>query len=79
MKISDQEKRTLSQQLAHVIGKALQQHYEQVNGAWWLFTMGKPARPLAQSEIDWHVARNHKPFVENGISEDHPDWWKDPQ
>jgi hypothetical protein len=62
----------------HVIGKALQQHYEQVNGAWWLFTMGKPARPLTQSEIDWHVARNHKPFVENGISEDHPDWWKDP-
>ena len=77
--MSDQQNiRELSQQVASEIGRALQQNYCQVNGKWHLMTFGRIVRELTQDEVDWHIARNHSPFVIGGITQGHPDWWKDP-
>lgn len=67
-----------SQNLAMRISRQLRQTYELVDGKWWLFTLGKPAKELTDDEVAWHVARKHLPFVPGGIKTDHPDWWKDP-
>ena len=77
--MTDQQRiRELSQQVASTIGRALRQDYRQVNGKWHLVTLGRVVRELTQDEIDWHVARNHSPFVPDGIAQGNPDWWKDP-
>lgn len=67
-----------AQKLAMKIGRELQQTYELVDCKWWLFTRGKPAKELTADEVAWHMARNHHPFVPDGITTDHPDWWKLP-
>ena len=67
-----------SERVATEIGSMLAQEYVFYQGQWWLFTLGKPARALRQDEIDWHTARRHQPFVEEGIPKGHPDWWSDP-
>jgi hypothetical protein len=33
------------------IGRMLRQEYRLHEGQWWLFTLGKPARPLTPDEI----------------------------
>ena len=60
------------------MARLLRQEYRWHNGAWWLFSLGKPARSLSDEEVEWHKARNHAPFVENGIGPDHTDWVKEP-
>lgn len=60
------------------IGVALRQTYEKVNGKWWLFSAGKPARELKDDEVEWHMLRRHKPFITDGIDCDDPHWWDDP-
>lgn len=65
--------------IASSIGRILKQTYEKQNGEWWLFTAGQPVRPLSRDEVQWHVERNHKPFVQDGIDNDDPRWWNDPQ
>lgn len=35
----------------------LQQEYKKHDDAWWLFSLGKPARPLTESEISDAIAR----------------------
>ena len=76
--ISSTPRQKLAEGLATVMGAALGQTYERHDGGWWLFTAGKPVRALADDEVKWHVHRRHKPFVPDGVSKDHPDWWKDP-
>lgn len=68
-----------SGQLAGLLGHMLQQSYEMHEGKWWLFTLGKPERPLEESEVKWHTERNHAPFVENGLTDaTSEEWWADP-
>ena len=67
------------QWMASLMGHSLQQTYQMHEAQWWLFTHGKPARPLEEDEIQWHRARNHAPFVEGGVTPDSPDWWKEPE
>jgi|GEM_PF-4697266 len=74
----DKQRNELAGNIASGIGAALGQTYEQHNGEWWLFTAGKPARQLKPDEVEWHVERNHKPFVQDGIDKDDPRWWDDP-
>ena len=68
----------ISETIASAFGFALQQSYALREGEWWLLTAGKPMRTLKADEVAWHVARNHAPFVDGGITPDSPDWWKDP-
>jgi hypothetical protein len=68
-------RRGLAQDIASGIGVMLQQSYEQHEGVWWLFAAGKPKRALKTDEVEWHVARQHKPFVPDGVSQDDPRWW----
>ena len=79
MSMDKKQRRQLSGNIAGGIGEALGQTYEKYHGDWWLFTAGKPMRPLKPDEIEWHVERRHKPFVEEGIDKDDPRWWDDPQ
>jgi len=75
---SQNDRKRMAGELASIIGFALQQAYELVNGVWWLFTNAIPKRPMTESEVNWHKERNHKPFVSDGIDKGHPDWWQDP-
>ena len=68
----------LSNILCSIMGCGLQQEYVNVNGVWWLYSMGKPQRELSEDEVQWHIDRNHKPFAENGINKDDPKWWEEP-
>jgi hypothetical protein len=45
------ERERACRKLADGIGKALQQQYEKHKGRWWLWALGKPARPLTPQEI----------------------------
>ena len=70
---------TDSSKLAGLIGNMLHQSYEIHEGIWWLFTLGKPARPLTEEEVRWHTERRHHPFVENGIKDaTSEEWWAEP-
>lgn len=69
----------LARSVAETIGHILNQHWEQIDGKWWLFTRGIAQRALSDDEVAWHVARNHKPFVPDGIDKGHADWWREPQ
>lgn len=75
--MDDKRIRELAQSIASGIGKMLRQEYLQVDGAWCLVTLGRVVRQLRPDEVEWHVQRNHAPFVEGGICPEHPDWWKD--
>lgn len=42
------------QEVCQGIGQMLKQEYRQHEGRWWLFTLGKPARPLTADEVKEH-------------------------
>ena len=42
------------------IGAALQQEYKFVNGEWWLYTFGRPARKLTDEEVSSFKAEKHE-------------------
>jgi hypothetical protein len=71
-------RRRMAQNIAGYIGTFLRQTYEMRDGAWWLVTNGKPARPLKPDEVAWHTERNHAPFVAGGAEQGDPRWWDDP-
>lgn len=43
--------RLLAKDVAMSIGRMLRQENRWHEGAWWLFTLGQPARPLRPEEI----------------------------
>jgi hypothetical protein len=71
-------RRRLAESVAQGIGRLLGQGYENRDGAWWLCVGGEPKRPLRPDEVQWHIERNHAPFVAGGYDKDDPRWWDDP-
>jgi len=74
----DRKSKDLAEAMATAMGFVFDQSYVLVSDQWWLFTRGEPMRVLTDDEVAWHVARNHAPFVEGGITPEHADWWKEP-
>lgn len=64
--------------ICNAMGNLLNQSYVQKDGKWYLFNGEFLIRQLDEGEVEWHKDRNHYPFIENGITKDHPDWWKEP-
>lgn len=77
--MNEVERTILIQNTASGFAKILRQSYEFIDGSWWLLTLGKPVRELSEEEVQWHIDRNHAPFIKDGIDPDHKDWWKDPE
>jgi len=48
------ERHDISRQIAHGMADLLCQEYKVHDGQWWLWTLGKPARPLTDIEITEH-------------------------
>lgn len=67
-----------SREIAIAMGNLLQQNYRLVDGKYWLFNADTPVSELTDEELQWHTARNHAPFVPNGITTDDPRWFDDP-
>ena len=44
-------KARVAAEVAFAMGKLLGQEYKLHEGAWWLFSLGKPARPLSDKEV----------------------------
>jgi len=44
--------RQVARELANDIARILRQEYKQVDGEWWLWSLGKPRRPLSEEEIE---------------------------
>ena len=76
--LASQQIKKLGDDIAKIIGWGLGQEYHWHENKWWLFSLGKPSRPLEPDEVAWHVSRNHAPFVEGGIEKDDPRWFDDP-
>jgi len=51
-----------AQEVAAEMAALLQQEYKLHKGQWWLFSLGEPARPLTQEEIEWHQERGDIPL-----------------
>lgn len=81
MQLPDDTKEAMAKKIAHTMGTMLQQEYrvKVEDGKWWLFANGSPQRELRDDEVEWHVARRHRPFVPDGITTDDPRWFDDPQ
>ena len=43
----------MSREVADEMAKLLRQEYKWHEDAWWLFTLGRPARPLTEDEIQY--------------------------
>lgn len=41
-------------EMCNFMGTALKQEYRLYENKWWLWTLGKPARPLTEEEINEH-------------------------
>lgn len=41
-----------AREIANDIARILRQEYKQVDGKWWLWSLGKPQRPLTDEEIE---------------------------
>lgn len=74
-----EERDRLAGNIAKGIGNALGQEYRKHNGEWWLFTLGKPARALRSDELNWHMKRNHAPFIANGQVTSDALWFAEPE
>jgi hypothetical protein len=72
------ERAKLVSDICYAMGRMLQQEYRQHDGKWWLYTRGKPARELKADEVQWHLDRNHAPFVSGGVTPNDAEWWNDP-
>lgn len=48
---SEEEQKALAKRAANFMADLLRQEYRLHEGAWWLFSLGKPARPLREDEI----------------------------
>lgn len=77
--LTESERKQMVERICSGMGHVLRQDYVRHNGEWWLFTGGEPMRALRPDEVDWHVLRNHAPFVEGGIEKGDPHWWDEPK
>lgn len=60
MTISEADRRWIDQaarELADQMADLLQQEYKMVGPEWWLWTLGKPKRPLSEREIEYARGR----------------------
>ena len=81
MEISDDLKaefRRVGQNIASSIGQMLRQEYRQEDGRWYLYSLGKRQDALSDEEVQWHMDRNHAPFVMGGVTSEDPRWWDEP-
>lgn len=46
------ERAAIAAGIAKAMAIILQQEYKKHEGRWWLWTLGKPARPLTDAEIE---------------------------
>ena len=49
-----EERRKTARAISKAMATMLRQEYKMHQGAWWLWTLGKPARPLTDAEIKEH-------------------------
>lgn len=57
MKPTDEQIAKDAREIADRMAKLLRQEYRWHKGAWWLFTLGKPARPLTADEVIYAAGR----------------------
>ena len=77
LRMPDAKRRVLAARRTMQEGPILPREYKKVGNLWYLFINGKITRPLSPGEVQWHVARNHFPFVLGGMHPDDPRWWDD--
>jgi hypothetical protein len=73
-----EEIRRLSQDVAMNIGRMLGQEYRLHDGRWHLYSLGQRQDALSDDEVQWHIDRNHAPFIDGGVTTDDPRWWDEP-
>ncbi len=54
---TDEEIKDIVKEIQNFMATLLQQEYRYYGGTWWLFSLGKPARPLTTEEIKEHRQR----------------------
>jgi hypothetical protein len=48
---------SMAREVCKSMADFLQQEYKKQDGVWWLYSLGKPARPLTDEEISEHILR----------------------
>lgn len=46
-----EKRQKVVKEMCHVVGTALQQERKKWKGRWWLWTLGRPVRPLTPEEV----------------------------
>jgi hypothetical protein len=70
--------KSMIRESCNLMGALLCQNYRLVGTVWWLYNGDTAVRELSENEVAWHVARNHYPFVPNGVRSKDPAWWNEP-
>lgn len=47
-----EERKKTARAISRAMATILQQEYKMHKGRWWLWTLGKPARPLTDAEVE---------------------------
>lgn len=56
-----EKRQRICREMADSVGMALKQEYRRYKDTFWLFTLGKPARPLTADEINYARRRGKLP------------------
>ncbi len=74
MKPTDEEIAAMAKELGKAVAKLLRQELKWYDQAWWLFTLGKPARKLTVPEVKAAIAEGRI----NPLDQLQTFWWYAP-